>query len=183
MKKLSILFAGLLVSAMIFTSCSKEDDAVVTVTTGKATIEGYVYMDWDDDGAPLPTSDSNYDTKMEYAPSGTEISITIDTDELTQDGTTGTHPDKIYKATVDANGKYSISIDAGARNVTADIRVVDVYKERTRWEANYSTTPTTYDLVTETRTYWTGPTATVTLNQNHKAIQDLNFGTHIFVQD
>jgi len=111
MKKLSILLAGLLVSSLIFTSCSKDEEETTETTLGTATITGYVFLQND------VTADAPDRTKQ-FAPSGTQVILKIDADDLAQDNNGNVnYPEKTYYTTVDANGKYSIAVDAGAKDV------------------------------------------------------------------
>lgn len=110
MKKLSILFAGLLVTAMVFTSCSKDEETTGTNNLGKAKVTGYVYLQSD------VTSDAT-DRTSQFAPSGTQVILKINSDDLAQDGNNANAADKAYYTTIGSDGMYSFSVDAGAKNV------------------------------------------------------------------
>jgi hypothetical protein len=112
MLKKVLLFA--VVSTLLF-SCTKDEDEnpASAGQFGIATITGQVKAD-------LDLSQTNF----EYVPSGTVIIAKIDINDLnieySQDGIDQGF--KIYKTTVDENGRYSFNVDANAINV--DITVM-----------------------------------------------------------
>ena len=99
MKKSMFILAILLGGLFAFTSCDKTEE-VDPGTTPTATITGTVYAD-------LDLSDAN----MEEAPQGTEIYFRINAQDLVLTPQAGyTYQTLQYKATVDADGKYSIKL-------------------------------------------------------------------------
>ena len=130
MKKLSILFAGLFIASAMFTSCDKDEPTTDSNPIGTATITGYVYMLTD---ATTNTSlVPDVPAYTQFAPAGTQVILKIDADDLVQDQTnTVNYPEKSYFATVGSDGKYTFTVDAGAKavNITM-LQAVDI-------EANY----------------------------------------------
>jgi hypothetical protein len=180
MKKLSILFASFFIAAFVITSCTKVETSEGTNELGKATITGKVYMNYNNDlNKPGATTDP-----LEFAPAGTQVIATINAIDLAQDDNgVATTPKKSYYTTVDANGEYTFSIDAGAKNVAVTIELVDVMQARTYYFWNTTASPNAFTPKTDTRTMWSsnGGAANVIAKQN--VYLDLYYNNYWFVQD
>ncbi len=179
MKKLSILITGLFIASTIFTSCTK-DDAETTPSNpiGTATVKGYVYLMYD------ATTDTNGDLDVaadkQFAPEGTKLMLKIDANDLVQDPSNGVnYPDKEYYATVDANGMYSFTVDAGAKVVNSTmLKGVDLELDFT--QDIYSGNPVVKHDTTITK-HWTSNNPAVSFVQKDVVYQNLTYnGTSIY---
>jgi hypothetical protein len=56
---------------------------------------------------------NNTTTGTEKAPAGLKIIAEIDSRDLVLNPTSGNYPSKYYEATLDANGEYSLEVEAG----------------------------------------------------------------------
>lgn len=168
MKKLSILFASLFIAAFVITSCTKVETSEGTNNLGKATISGKVYMDYD-------VTVSNNDD--ETAPTGTQLIATIAVDDLAQDGTGVNVEKKTYYTTVDANGEYTFTIDAGAKNVNVTIKAVDVIHSRTTYVANGvdGNGNTIWSPVVDDRWIWTSNGTNATVTNKDEKVRDIYY--------
>ena len=185
MKKLSILFAGILVSAVVFTSCGKDDESTGTNELGKATITGIVEMNSDQtDLKVVKPGDAAPEVVWEH-PTGVQLTATINADDLAQDGTGANTEKKTYYTTVGDDGSYSFSIDAGAKNVTVEVTGVDLRKDLITYErlkasdgwndsldasGNYI-----YLTVVDKRKIWTMAPVTVNVVEKDNKIRDIKF--------
>jgi hypothetical protein len=182
MKKLSILFASLLVAAMVVTSCSKEAEKSEGLNElGKATITGKVYMNYTDN-----TNNPGSVDLLEMAPAGTQVIATIDADDLAQDATiAATTAKKTYYTTVNADGEYTFSIHAGAKPVNVTIEFVDVMQARTFYADPDG--DGTFSPFTENNTMWSVTGANnnfnVTVVEKQHKLRDFVYDLHWFVQD
>lgn len=177
MKNLSLLFAGLIIASLALTSCSKDETSTGTNNLGKATITGKVYMNYtDDSNNPVATEDP-----YEYAPAGTQVIAYINADDLSQDGNGANVQKKSYYTTVDSEGNYSFSIDAGAKTVGVTIELVDVMQARTYYY--WDTTAGAYTSKTETRTMWSSNGGGANVIAKQKVYLDMFYYNHWFNQD
>ncbi|HRK54143.1 MAG TPA: hypothetical protein PK185_09510 [Cyclobacteriaceae bacterium] len=112
MKKL--VFVMSLASALIFSGCDNENTVNPTVTLGSATITGTVYAELDNNNAV-----------SEKAPSGTKVYVIVNTKDFVLNPTGGTYAKKYYEGTIDANGKYSITIETGNKTMTVTVVPAD----------------------------------------------------------
>lgn len=128
MKKLSILLAGLFITAAMFTSCDKdEEDNVEANVIGKAIIKGKIQMNSDLTEQKKGSDGFMLSTVYEKPAAGTQLTLKIDVDDLIQDPSSQiNYAEKTYYTKIDANGEYSFEIDAGPNDVTATITGVDI---------------------------------------------------------
>ncbi len=171
MKKLSILFASLLVAAMLVTSCDKDEKSEGVNDLGKATISGKVWMDYEDQ-SNNPNGSVNYDS--EYAPEGIQLIATIDAADLAQDvSTTPSTAKKTYYTTVGADGNYSFTIDCGAKSVTVEISGEEKMQPYSTWGVNSVSGNPEYQ--TDNRTSWGfAPISVNVVNKQHQVV-DINY--------
>jgi hypothetical protein len=123
MKKSFVITMILLAGVFAFTSCDKTED-VEPGTNPTATLKGKVYADLD-----------QTETGNEMVPSGTEIYFRIDAADLVLTPQSGySYQTLQYKATVDANGEYSIDLPS------ANHQAVNVYISPNQFKYNVQVT-------------------------------------------
>ncbi|MFZ6010653.1 MAG: hypothetical protein ACOYXT_09920 [Bacteroidota bacterium] len=114
MKKLFAIFS--LAGLTIFTACDNENSVNPPSELGKATITGTVYAELDE---------TDIGGVLEKVPAGTKIVAVINTKDLVINPTNGNYAKKYYETTVDANGKYSIQVDAGNKELVVAVIPAD----------------------------------------------------------
>lgn len=131
---LSALALMSLATVITFTSCDKDETFEYTPEAlGKATIKGKV-------SAELDVTNNVYET----APAGTRVSVTLDTELLAANPINGyDYEVKTYEATTDANGEYTITVDASSKAASVTIYVEDF----TSNDMVYTTAPVAFNIV------------------------------------
>ncbi|MCH2235701.1 MAG: hypothetical protein MK078_15785 [Crocinitomicaceae bacterium] len=112
------IFSAMAIAALAFTSCKEE--VSTTSELGEATINGTIWADLD-----------LTDTDVEGI-EGMPVTITVNTRDWdpTPDFSYS-YEQKVYSATVDANGAYSITVPATTQGYTVTLVYGDVYTTRT----------------------------------------------------
>lgn len=103
-----------LASALIISGCDNENTVNPTVTLGSATVTGTVYAELDETNAD-----------SEKAPSGTKVYVIVSTRDFVLNPTGSAYADRYYEGTVDANGKYSIVIETGSKQMEVEVIPAD----------------------------------------------------------
>ncbi len=184
MKKLSILFAGILISSVIFTSCNKDVEDSETNSTDNATISGYVYLRYDATTDTLGNPDIA--SALQYAPAGTRIMLKLDANELYADRVDGNDsiefPNDIYYASVGANGKYkfTVNVRTGEQVTSKMLNAVEVELNYT--ENSYTPSGLNTDLHDTTFVqFWVSNDVSVTFGKGDNVFQNLTYtGTPIY---
>lgn len=155
MKKFSILLMLSLAVAATFTSCNKDDDDDAQPTLGFATISGKVKAD-------LNLKNDTAGTIWEY-PEGKTIYFVINTEDLVINSNGGNYADKVYTATVDAQGNYSVNIEANTKPVT----VHTVYGDEFLYDQIQ------FDGTTKQKEYNLDDPGNIVVHKGQKIVQDL----------
>ena len=190
MKKLSILFAGLMIASTVFTSCSKDEESTASSNSiGKATVKGIAEANFDQaenkrdkDGNLLEPNGP----VMEYIPSGTQLTATIESNDLVQDPNNQVnYAKKAYYTTVGANGAYEFTIDAGAENVNVKITSIDIIHAKTEYTQYDSSTgfqdsvladgTPVYKVEVTNRVVWNFPAQNISVIEKDLKILDVEY--------
>lgn len=108
----TLVLASVLVVSL--NGCKKKKEEAEVVPLGKATIKGRLMADLD------------YNNAVNEPVSGVVVNVKINTyDLVTNPDWSVNYPDKVYTATTDANGDYSIDIEVGAHEVEARVIFTD----------------------------------------------------------
>jgi hypothetical protein len=129
MKKIAILSA-VFSALFVFPSCEKVEEPVavnVIESAGTATISGFAYADLSTNFSDTLVLDDNdpfndFLPVLEFAPAGTKLYVVINPNSFPGASTYEGNEEKlIYTATVGTDGKWSTTIKAPKKPVTATI--------------------------------------------------------------
>jgi hypothetical protein len=125
MKTTTISLLTLGIFAMAIASCKKKDEKT-PVSTGSATVEGYIKINLNERNDTLP--DGSYSVVREGLPSTVKLTFKIDSKDLDKDPDPNYTYDIISRiATVDASGHYVVSLPtpSGSNAISGELKISD----------------------------------------------------------
>lgn len=124
MKKNILTLLSISFIALLFLTNCKKEEATTPEAMTTATIKGKVFANLNT--ANDTTSNGFYQQNLESAPVGTKIILVVNAADLVANPIAGhTYEDISFETTVDANGEYSITVDAIAQDANYTIKAED----------------------------------------------------------
>ncbi len=167
MKKNIITLLSISLIALLFLSnCKKTEDETTPEAMTTAIIKGKVFADLNT--ANDTTSNGFYQLNNETAPAGTKIIVVVNAADLVANPIAGhTYEDISFETTVDANGEYSVTVDAIAKTANYTIKAEDFAYDQTVMDV-YPNTKTT-------RKVFTAADQTTTIVKNNTKVIDITY--------
>ena len=164
-KNIITLLSISLIAVLFLSNCKKEDDTTTSEAMTTAIIKGKVFANLNT--ANDTTSGGVYQLNLEIAPKGTKIIAVVNAADLVANPIAGhTYEDITFETTVDANGEYSITVDAIAKNANYTIKAEDFIYDQT--------VPDVTGTKTERKVY-TAADQTTTIVKNNTKVIDITY--------
>ncbi|RLD47995.1 MAG: hypothetical protein DRI94_13175 [Bacteroidetes bacterium] len=129
-KNIITLLSISLIAVLFLSNCKKDEDTTTPEAMTTAIIKGKVFASLNT--ANDTTSNGFYQLNQETAPVGTKIIAVVNAADLVVNPIAGhTYEDITFETTVDANGEYSITVDAIAQDANYTIKAQDFIYDQT----------------------------------------------------